>query len=98
MASQHFNILLSQLKTQGLEVQIAWAVGEEEAEVNMDHVAFRVEQDISIVTVFDLEQVAEQTVASHGAHEVLLGQLVASDVFKGNVGVLAFAELHSGLF
>jgi hypothetical protein len=38
--------------------------------------ALRVEQDVSVVSVLDLEDVTEQTVSSHGPHEVLLGGIV----------------------
>ena len=42
----------------------------------MNHVAFGIEEDVSIMSIFDLQNVAQQTIASHRPHEVLLGCLV----------------------
>ena len=54
MTSQNFNVLLSQLEGSCFKVKIAWAVREHKAEINVDHVALTVQQDVSIVPVLDL--------------------------------------------
>lgn len=48
----------------------------------MDHVAARVKENVSVVSVFNLQNVAKERVADHGSHEVLLGSLVSTDVLR----------------
>ena len=48
----------------------------------MDHVAARIEQDVSIMSVLDLQNVAEKRVANHRSHEVFLGCLVSPEILR----------------
>ena len=50
-------------------------VGEEEAEVNVEYVALFVEEDVAVVSVFDLQEVADQTRRSQRLAEVETGLL-----------------------
>ncbi|KAI9914249.1 hypothetical protein PsorP6_004967 [Peronosclerospora sorghi] len=49
---------------------IAWIVCKNKTEINVDHVAFRIEQQVAIVTIFDLQQVAHDRVASHATNKI----------------------------
>lgn len=48
----------------------------------MNHVASGVKENVSVVSVFDLQNVTEKRVANHGSHKVLLGSLVSPDVLR----------------
>lgn len=80
LATKHVDVLLSQLEGHRLKVEVAWAVREHEAKVDVHHVASRVKQDVSVVPVLDLQDVAQERIPYHGSHEVLLGGLVPPDV------------------
>jgi len=72
-ASKDFNHFTSQLERCLLKLNaFAWRVGEKEAEVNVHDVAFDVDQDVPIVTVLDLENVADQGVSCERPTEVIL--------------------------
>jgi len=52
---------------------LAGGVGQHEAKVNMEDVAERVNKDVCIMAVFDLEDVAEERIPCEGADEGFAG-------------------------
>ena len=68
MATQDLNVLTRKLEC-CLKVKVTRAVAEHETEVNMDHVPAAVQQDVAVVAVLYLKEVAEQRVACHRLHE-----------------------------
>lgn len=58
-APQHLDILQWQLKRCGLKPHITRRLTEHEAEVYMDEIAGAVEEEVAVVTVFYLEEVAD---------------------------------------
>lgn len=80
VAAEDLDVLLGELECGRFEVKIAWGVAEHEAKVYVDHVTFGVKQDVAVVAVFDLENIAKQTVAGHRSHEVLFGCVVLAKV------------------
>lgn len=79
LASEYIHIFFRQLEGHGLKVEVTWAVAEHEAEVDMHHVTNRVQQNVSIVAIFDLQDIAQQGVASHRPHEILFRCLISTD-------------------
>jgi hypothetical protein len=65
MAAQDVYVLLSELKGYGLEIQVARRIGQEEAKVDVNHMPLRVEQDVSVMSVLYLKDVAEERIAGH---------------------------------
>ena len=62
--------LMVELERAWLELDSTWANVEEEAEINMDDVAFPVNHDVSIVTVLDLKDIACDGICRHRLDEV----------------------------
>lgn len=60
LATEHINILLSKLESLGLEVEVAWRIAQHKTEIYVNHVAHRIEQNVSVVSIFDLEDVAQK--------------------------------------
>jgi hypothetical protein len=54
---------------------LAGGVTEEEAEVNVHNVSLDIHEDVSVVPVLDLQNVADQGVGREGPTEVLLSLL-----------------------
>ena len=63
--TQHLNVFLSQFKGSRFEIKVAWRVAEHESEVYVDHVALGVQQNVAVVSVLDLENVAQETIPRH---------------------------------
>lgn len=72
LSTHDVQVLLRELEGRFFEADVAWRVLEVEAEVDVDQVALRVNQYVSIVTIFDIEQVLEDTIASHAFNKVPL--------------------------
>ena len=58
LAAKNIDELLGQLEA-SLEVHVARTIREHKAKVDVDHVAAGVEQDVTIVAVLDLQNIAE---------------------------------------
>ena len=72
LPAKDVHVLLVQLKGRLLKLYaFSRGVGEEEAEVNVDHVPVLVNEDVGIVSVLDLQDVADQRVSSEGVTEIL---------------------------
>lgn len=61
--TQDLNILKRQLKRRRLETDVPRRIREHEPEVDMDEVAVAIEEDVAVVSVFDLEEVTNDGVA-----------------------------------
>lgn len=72
LAAKDVHVLLVQLEGRLFKLYaFSRGVGEEEAEVNVNHVAVLVDEDVGVVSVLDLQDVADQRVSSEGVTEVL---------------------------
>ena len=58
-----------------LEVDPAWRVRQHESEVNMDDVALWVNHDVPIVSILDIEHIAQQRIPCQTFSKVLLSFL-----------------------
>ena len=58
-ANVNLNHLLCQFKWRGLAIDISWWVWKQKAKVNMDNMALRIKQDIAIMSIFNLDNIAE---------------------------------------
>lgn len=67
-----------QLERRGLEAHVARTVGQHETEVDVEEVTVSVDEDVSVVSVLDLEEVGGHRVAGERLDEVSLGTLVLS--------------------
>lgn len=67
-----------QLERRGLEAHVARTVGQHETEVDVEEVTVSVDEDVSVVSVLDLEEVGGDRVAGERLDEVSLGTLVLS--------------------
>ena len=96
-AAHHLHHLLRQLERRLLELDaLAWGIREQEAEVDVKHMAFNVNQDVLVVPVFDLQDVADQAVSTERIREVLhcllvlfrpgFTELASKVVYDGSVG------------
>ena len=81
LPAEQLDILGGHLEAASFAVDVPGRVAEQKAEVNVDHVALRVEQDVPIVSVLDLQNVAEKGVAGRRLQEVVasLGIAFAGD-------------------
>jgi len=52
-----------ELERGSLEAHVSWTVGEHETEVDMDAVSFAIDENVSVVTILDLEEVGRHRVA-----------------------------------
>lgn len=52
-----------ELERRSFEAHVPWTVREHESEVNVDAVTFAIDEDVSIVPIFDLEEVGRDGVA-----------------------------------
>ena len=69
--TEYVNELLCELEVGRFESHIsAWRPVEDEAEVDMDQMPLLVNHDISVVTIFDLQNIADDTVSSETLDEV----------------------------
>ena len=57
-AAHYINILLSELECDRFEIHVARRVGKHKTEVYMHHMTLAVQEDVSIMSVFDLQNVA----------------------------------------
>ena len=71
--SKHFNILQREFERGSLESDISRRVGQHETKIDMDEVSVAVEEDVAVVSVFDLEEVGDEGVACEGFGKVALG-------------------------
>ena len=71
--SQHFNILQREFERGGLESDISRRVGKHETKIDVDEMSVAVEEDVAVVSVFDLEEVGDEGVACEGFGKVALG-------------------------
>jgi hypothetical protein len=74
---QHLQQLTGEFEGGGLKVDTPRGVGQHEAKINVNEMAHIVQQDIAVVPVLYLEQVADNAVGSHALREVALGRLTA---------------------
>ena len=68
----HLDKLVGQLKRRGFKSQVARGAGQHKPKVNVQDVALGIEEDVAVVSVFDLHKVAEQRVGSQAFHKVAL--------------------------
>ena len=71
--SKHFNILQREFERGGLESDISRRVGKHETKIDVDEVSIAVEEDVAVVSGFDLEEVGDEGVACEGFGKVALG-------------------------
>mmetsp|Transcript_16760 Transcript_16760/g.25988 ORF Transcript_16760/g.25988 Transcript_16760/m.25988 type:complete len:493 (-) Transcript_16760:1573-3051(-) len=75
-AAHHLNVFFGEFEGRRLKADVpARTVAEEKVKVNVNDAALRCQQDIAVVAVFDLQQVAHETVGRHRLDKVLLCQL-----------------------
>lgn len=67
-------------------------VAEEEAEVDVDDVAFVVDEDVAVVSVFDLQEVADEGIAGEAGNEVV-ERLFVFEVLFGSVAEVLQVEV-----
>lgn len=60
LPTKQLDILRRHLETVGFTIDVARRVAQQKAEVYVDHVALRVEQDVPVVPVLNLQDVAEK--------------------------------------
>eukprot|EP00639_Heterosigma_akashiwo_P005275 CAMPEP_0194576286 /NCGR_PEP_ID=MMETSP0292-20121207/11459_1 /TAXON_ID=39354 /ORGANISM="Heterosigma akashiwo, Strain CCMP2393" /LENGTH=275 /DNA_ID=CAMNT_0039428299 /DNA_START=410 /DNA_END=1234 /DNA_ORIENTATION=- len=71
LAAQQLHPLLRQLEGRPLEVRVARRPGEHEPEVDVDGVALGVQEDVPVVPVLQVEQVAQDGVRAQALHEAV---------------------------
>lgn len=69
-AIHQIDVLLGKLERCLLELDVAGALAQDKAEVNVHDMAGRVDEQVAVVPVLDLEDVADQTVPSQTIEEV----------------------------
>ena len=62
-ALHQLDVVCSELKRSSFKVHVAGTAGEDEAEVDMNHVAMGVDEDVVVVAVLDLEEVLDEGVS-----------------------------------
>ena len=60
LPAEQLDILSRHLEAVRLAIDVSWRVAQQEAEVNVDHVTLRIQQNVAVVPVFDLQDVAEE--------------------------------------
>lgn len=50
---------------------LAWGVAQQETEIDVEHVSLDIDQDVLVVPVFDLEDIANKTVSTERVCKVL---------------------------
>jgi hypothetical protein len=91
--TQDFHLFHCQLKRCLLKLQtFARGVAKEESKINVHDVAFNVNQNVTIVSILDLEDVAQQRVGSQTLAEVVSGMLELS--LFGIMAKLLFEVVH----
>ena len=76
IAVHHLKELSRELKRGGLEIDASRGVGQHEPEVYVHHVALLVQQDVAIVPVLDLQEVADDAIARHALNKVAFRRVV----------------------
>ncbi len=95
--AHHIHHLLREFKV-GLEAEVASRrTLEQEAEINVDDVALLIQHYIPVVSVFDLEEEAEDAVGGHALDEIPSGRLEALAALLPVFGDLC-GETTSSLF
>ena len=75
-AVHNINHLLGEFPGRGFEGEaLSRRDAKHESEVDVNHVTVTVDHDVSVVAIFDGEQVADDAVTRHTAHEFHLGIL-----------------------
>ena len=69
-AFHEIDVVLSQLEWRSLEVHIAWRTGKHETKVDMDDMAFSIDKNIVVVTIFDLEKILDNRISCQRVDEV----------------------------
>jgi hypothetical protein len=54
--AQHFNVFRRQLKRCSFKSNISWCITEYESEIDMDEVPVSIQEDVAVVSVFNLEE------------------------------------------
>ena len=76
-ATKHFYHLTSELERRLLEFDaFAGTIREQETEIDVQDVAFDVDKDVPVVTVFDLQYVTNKGVSGETLTEVVFGTFV----------------------
>ena len=70
---QYFNILQREFERGSFESDISRRVGKHETKIDVDEVSVAVEEDVAVVSVFDLEEVGDEGVACERFGKVALG-------------------------
>ena len=83
IASQQVNVFFCQLKGRGLEVHATRGGLKHEAEINVDEVPLRINEDVPIVPVLHIEQVVEERVPGQTLREIFLCliEVVVPEIF-----------------
>lgn len=94
--TENFNLVSCQLKWSLLKLNaFAWCVTKEESKVNVHDVPLNVDEDVSVVSVFYLENIAQQRIGSETLAKVLSGLFEVLLLWElhlkvvDNLGVLA---------
>jgi hypothetical protein len=74
---------LCKLERSRFEVYSSWAVGNHEAEINMNDMSLSIKKNISIVSILNLQDVAHEGVTDETREEIVLGYL---EIILENVG------------
>jgi hypothetical protein len=66
------NVFLGQLKRCALKAPAPWRGLENEPKVNVYYMTICYNKDVSVVSIFDVEDVVKETISGKALHEVLL--------------------------
>lgn len=72
IATHHLDKFRRQFEWTGLEAKISWRGRQNESEIYVDQMAVAVQQDIAIVTVFHLNEIADQAIRGATLNEIPL--------------------------
>lgn len=64
------DVVRSQLERRPLEVHITWTARQDKTEIDVNDVPRSIDQYIIVMTIFDLEQILHQRIASQRVDEV----------------------------
>ena len=73
--AHHFNVFRRKFERSRFEANVARRIGEHESEVDMDKVALPIEQDVAVMTIFDLQEVGDEGIACEGLCKIPLSTL-----------------------
>lgn len=72
IATHHLDKFRRQFKRAGLKAEISWRGRQNKSEIYMDQMAIAVQQDIAIVAIFHLNEIADQAIRGTALNEIPL--------------------------